>query len=121
MRTPVLGGTPVAQKEKPRTLAEALSQAEPILRAKFYLRAVETVENVVFNCVPRAATVAMIATAMPAAMRPYSMAVTPRSSFRKRKRHVMSGSSVLTTSFYIEGVFCPLSDFLELSLKHRLQ
>ena len=36
--------------------------------------------NVVFKFVPSACTVAMIATAMPAAMRPYSMAVAPDSS-----------------------------------------
>jgi len=45
-----------------------------------YLSAVETVLNVVFKFVPSACTVAMIATAMPAAMRPYSMAVAPDSS-----------------------------------------
>ena len=62
-----------------------------------YFNDVETVENVVFKLVPRAWTVAMIATAMPAAMRPYSMAVAPVSSARKRKTSVvMMGSSVLT-------------------------
>jgi hypothetical protein len=47
---------------------------------------VETVLNVVFKFVPSACTVAMIATAMPAAMRPYSMAVAPYSSFTKAKQ-----------------------------------
>ena len=51
-----------------------------------YLMAAETDENVVFNCVPRPSTAAMIATAMPAAIRPYSMAVAPVSFFRKRKK-----------------------------------
>jgi len=45
-----------------------------------YLSAVETVLNVVFKFVPSACTVAMIATAMPAAMRPYSIAVAADSS-----------------------------------------
>ena len=42
-----------------------------------YLRAVETLLKVVFRLVPNAATVAMIATEMPAAIRPYSIAVAP--------------------------------------------
>jgi hypothetical protein len=47
---------------------------------QIYLIAVETVENVVFKFVPSACTVAMIATAMPAVMTPYSMAVESDSS-----------------------------------------
>jgi hypothetical protein len=46
-----------------------------------YLSEVETVLNVEFKFVPSACTVAMIATAMPAAMRPYSIAVAA-DSFR---------------------------------------
>jgi len=66
-------------------------------RNVIYFNEVDTVEKVVFRLVPRASTVAMIATAMPAAMRPYSMAVAPVSSARKRKTSVvMMGSSVLT-------------------------
>jgi hypothetical protein len=42
-----------------------------------YFNAVETVEKVLFNWVPRPCTTAMIATAIPAAIRPYSMAVAP--------------------------------------------
>jgi hypothetical protein len=62
-----------------------------------YFNEVETVEKVVFKLVPRAWTVAMIATAMPAAMRPYSIAVAPVSSARKRITSVvMWMSSVLT-------------------------
>src|SRR5215467_11602777 len=45
---------------------------------------VDTVENVVFSWPPRVFTVAMIATEMPAAIRPYSIAVAPLSSRRKR-------------------------------------
>src|SRR5580704_9931426 len=48
-----------------------------------YLRAVETVLKVFFRLVPRPWTTAMIATAMPAAMRPYSMAVAAVSSLKK--------------------------------------
>jgi hypothetical protein len=43
----------------------------------FYLRAVETLLKVVFKFVPSACTVTMIATAMPAAIKPYSIAVAP--------------------------------------------
>jgi hypothetical protein len=42
-----------------------------------YSSVVETVLNVVFKFVPSTCTVAMIATAIPAAMRPYSMAAAP--------------------------------------------
>ena len=62
-----------------------------------YFKEVETVEKVLFKFVPRAWTVAMIATAMPAAMRPYSIAVAPASSARKRMTSVVIWmSSVLT-------------------------
>ena len=62
-----------------------------------YFKEVETVEKVEFKLVPRAWTVAMIATAMPAAMRPYSIAVAPASSVKKRITSVvMWMSSVLT-------------------------
>jgi hypothetical protein len=41
--------------------------------------------KVVVRLVPRVLTAAMIATEMPAAIRPYSIAVAPQSSFRKRR------------------------------------
>src|SRR5262249_62115225 len=44
----------------------------------------DTFENVFFNWPPSVFTVAMMATEMPAAMRPYSMAIAPDSSRRKR-------------------------------------
>jgi hypothetical protein len=44
------------------------------------LSAVETLVNVVFKLVPSAATAAIIAIEMPAAIRPYSMAVAADSS-----------------------------------------
>src|SRR6202161_34197 len=53
-----------------------------------YLSAVETLEKVFFRLVPRPWTTAMIATEIPAAMRPYSMAVAPDSSFTKRAKRV---------------------------------
>ena len=40
-------------------------------------------EKVVLRWVPRPVTTGMIASAMPVAMRPYSIAVAPDSSFRK--------------------------------------
>jgi hypothetical protein len=46
----------------------------------------DTFENVFFSWPPSVFTVAMIATEMPAAIRPYSMAVAPESSRRKRLR-----------------------------------
>ena len=51
-----------------------------------YFSDVETLENVVLSAVPNPAITAMMATAMPAAINPYSMAVAPRSSPRKRKK-----------------------------------
>nr|GAJ33117.1 hypothetical protein BDOA9_0123120 [Bradyrhizobium sp. DOA9] len=49
-----------------------------------YLRLVEIELNLAFSVVPRLLTTVMIASAMPAAIRPYSMAVAPDSSFKKR-------------------------------------
>src|SRR6202451_3967428 len=58
-----------------------------------YLRAVETLEKVFFRLVPRPWTTAMIAIEMPAAMRPYSMAVAAVSSLKKASvRFFMSNS-----------------------------
>src|SRR5215210_3230505 len=49
--------------------------------------------NVVLSLVPRPCTTVMIATEMPAAIRPYSMAVAPDSSLAKRVTRVFMGSS----------------------------
>ena len=49
-----------------------------------YLMAVEMLLKVVFRLVPRVLTTRMIAAAMPAAIRPYSIAVAPDSSLRNR-------------------------------------
>ena len=51
--------------------------------ATSYFRAVEMVVNVVFSLVPRPATTVMMATEIPAAINPYSIAVAPDSSARK--------------------------------------
>ena len=83
-----------------------------------YFKEVETVEKVEFKLVPRAWTVAMIATAMPAAMRPYSIAVAPVSSARKRITSVVMWiSSVLTTCLYVARVVTDLIALVELSSK----
>jgi hypothetical protein len=47
-----------------------------------YFSWVEMLVNLVFRVEPRVFTIAMIATEIPAAMRPYSMAVAPDSFFR---------------------------------------
>jgi hypothetical protein len=52
------------------------------------VRAVVMAANFVCRVVPTVVTDAMIATAMSVAIRPYSMAVTPRSSYTKRKIRV---------------------------------
>jgi len=48
-----------------------------------YFSEVLTVLNVPLNAVPRPLTAAMMAMAMPVAIRPYSIAVAPDSFFRK--------------------------------------
>src|ERR1700728_2762781 len=66
-----------------------------------YLRAVETLEKVFFRLVPRPWTTAMIATEMPAAMSPYSMAVAAVSSLRKENmRFVIANSFWSRTGTY---------------------
>src|SRR5205807_2253210 len=62
---------------------------------KSYLSAVETEVKVVFNLEPSPCTTAIIATEMPAAMRPYSMAVAPDSSLTKRISVFMFNSFLL--------------------------
>ena len=62
-----------------------------------YLSWVEMLVNLVFNVEPRPFTTAMIATEMPAAMRPYSMAVAPELSFTKRTKRFFIESSLIHT------------------------
>jgi hypothetical protein len=52
-------------------------------KPQLYFSAVATLVKVVLSDVPSVPTTVMIATEMPAAIRPYSMAVAPRSSVRK--------------------------------------
>jgi len=49
-----------------------------------YFSCVEMLPKLVFSLVPMPFTAAIIATEMPAAMRPYSMAVAPDSFFQNR-------------------------------------
>jgi hypothetical protein len=59
-------------------------QAKPLRHFQLaYLSADETDEKVVFSFDPRPCTTAMIATEMPAAINPYSIAVAAVSSLRK--------------------------------------
>jgi hypothetical protein len=59
---------------------------------------------------------------MPAAMRPYSMAVAPVSSAKKRITSVvMWMSSVLTTCLYVARVVADLTTSIELSSKFVME
>src|SRR3981189_3115091 len=49
--------------------------------------------NFAFSFVPRPLTATMIAIEIPAAIRPYSMAVAPDSSFRKRTKRLITTNS----------------------------
>src|SRR4051812_21855151 len=81
------------EKKRPRRVAGASS--EPL--GGTYLPAVpswvDTVLNVFFSWPPSEFTTVMMATEMPAAMRPYSMAVAPDSSFMKCCTKVFIGYS----------------------------
>src|SRR5262249_30093337 len=74
---------PPRKKKRPRTGRGRSSRCRTA-----YLPAlpswVDTFEKALFSLPPRVFTVAMIATEMPAAIRPYSIAVAPLSSRRKR-------------------------------------
>lgn len=63
--------------------ARQLTRSQMLKTRASYFRLVEIVVNVVFNWVPKPFTTAMIATEMPAAINPYSIAVAPDSFFRK--------------------------------------
>jgi hypothetical protein len=68
-------------------------QPPPVPQSRLsYFNWLEMLLNVELKLVPSVFTATMIATEIPAAMRPYSMAVAPTSSFRKRRR-----------SFFIRG------------------
>ncbi len=59
-------------------------------RVLVYLSWVEILVNFALRFAPSVLTMAMIATEMPAAIRPYSMAVAPESSLRKRAKVFMA-------------------------------
>ena len=92
MRAPVAGfadwtGKPHPRELKPRPKGKSPVRdgaLETVRSSRPYLRLVEIEVNLVFSEVPRLLTTVMIASAMPAAIRPYSMAVAPDSSFKKR-------------------------------------
>ena len=67
-------------------LTEVLGAAlrKRTLQGHHYFSEVLTEVNTVFRLVPSPLTAAMIASAMPAAIRPYSIAVAPASSAKKR-------------------------------------
>src|SRR3974377_800012 len=71
----------------PQTTEEkkAPDRPRPLLldRNVAYLREVLIELNLVFRLLPRPLTTAIMASEMPAAMRPYSMAVAPEPSFTK--------------------------------------
>ena len=60
--------------------------------------------KVVFSFEPRPCTTAMMATEMPAAIRPYSMAVAPYSSVTKREKRFFIGSSLAVHTWLSELV-----------------
>src|ERR1051326_1862722 len=78
-----------------------------------YLRALETLEKVDFRFVPRPCTTAMIETEMPAAMRPYSMAVAPDWSFTKRETRVFMGWLLRSTRGCLSSTQRPFLDHLD--------
>ena len=75
----------------PRRLIEEVNENFPsskdilLVGHEPYFSEVLMLVNLVFRLVPRPLTTAMIASEMPAAIRPYSMAVAPDSSFQNFK------------------------------------
>jgi len=67
-----------------RTSKARLARNRPLTEAA-YFSADEIVEKVVLRWVPSPVITGMMATAIPAAMRPYSIAVAADSSFRKAR------------------------------------
>jgi hypothetical protein len=69
-------GLPVPRSQRIATK----SKRPPQLAASFYFSEELTEENTVFRLLPKPFTAAIIASAIPAAIRPYSIAVAPDSS-----------------------------------------
>lgn len=78
-----------ASNQAPRAMASTIEKRRiqlsqgPWAPVVCYFRAVETVVKVPLSVVPSVPTTVMIATAIPAAIRPYSIAVAPDSFARK--------------------------------------
>src|SRR5690349_7975747 len=75
----LLPSPPAAKEKRPRT-----AEAFDLDRSVAYFSELLIEVKLVFSLLPRPLTAAIIASEMPAAMRPYSMAVAPDSSFTKR-------------------------------------
>src|SRR3954468_40650 len=60
--------------------------------------------NLLFRLAPRPFTIAMIASEMPAAISPYSIAVAPDSSFTKRAIRFFIDGSMCTRGFELQVV-----------------
>jgi hypothetical protein len=58
--------------------------------------------NLVFSLVPRPSTMLMIASEMPAAIKPYSMAVAPVSSLKNFKSNRIGTPNFFPNTFWIE-------------------
>ena len=88
-----------ARRLRPDARANHLSLSRGVLSALIpqgeptHLSWLDMLLNVVFRLVPIVLTAAMMATEMPAAIRPYSMAVAPLSSFRERQQASSSRGS----------------------------
>jgi hypothetical protein len=67
----------------------------------------DTLLNVVFSCEPSELTTAIIATEMPAAIKPYSMAVAPDSSLTKLLISLNMSASLADIAPH---VYCCLTD-----------
>lgn len=67
----------------------SINSETPIVIFRTYWSADETDEKVAFRFVPRPCTTAMIATEMPAAMSPYSIAVAAVSSLKKGNHEIV--------------------------------
>src|SRR5947207_5675164 len=74
-----------------------------VLRA-YDLSEVDTVLKVVLRLVPTAATATTIATAISAAIRPYSIAVAPDSSRTKRERKLFMEASALFDTLCVHEI-----------------
>src|SRR5262249_16708222 len=78
---------------------------EFFLQQGSYFSWVEMLSNLAFRVVPIAFTVAIITTEMPAAIRPYSIAVAPESSFRNATTLDIKETPWLNTAVKLRSTF----------------